>query len=87
MNGGQASRLSAMIEKNSNTLPNKDCSKASGSQIAECADYNLVINKANASIKHCIHSSHHDANEKTKCISNVVATRDHDLEQVANGAK
>lgn len=87
MTGGHASHLTYMLEKDSHTMSHKDCTKAKGGQLKQCADYNLVVDKANAAIKHCIHTSHHNSAQKTKCISNVVEERDKDLDAIANAKK
>jgi len=76
------------IEKDANTMSHKDCSAIKGAKgVKFCADYNLAVDKANSAIKHCIHSSHHDNAEKTRCISAVVEQRDTDLEAVASAEK
>ena len=57
MSGGHATNLTHMLVKDSHTMSHKDCSKAKDGQAKQCADFNLVVDKANAAIKHCIHTS------------------------------
>lgn len=78
------------LTKDAHEMQHKDCGSVKNPKAAKfCADYNLTVDKTNAAIKHCVHSSHHDAAKKTACINQVVAERDSDLKdlEAAEGAK
>jgi len=45
------------------TMTIKSCDALSGDKKNDCDDNNLIVEKANAAIKHCVHSTHHDKAE------------------------
>ena len=68
----------------SHTMETKDCGGLKDARsIKYCADWNLVVDKANAAIRHCLHSHHHNSEQTTHCIEDVIARRDLDLSVVS----
>ena len=67
------------------TMTLKKCDGLKDAAKATCTDENLIIEKSNAAIKHCVHSSHHDKTETLKCIHNAVDARNADMKDKEEG--
>ncbi len=67
------------------TMTPKKCDGLKDAAKSACTDENLIIEKSNAAIKHCVHSTHHDKSETLKCIHTAVDTRNTDTKDKESG--
>ena len=71
-----AVELRSMMGKSSNKM---SCHGLKDFELAHCKDYNLLIDKSEAALKHCIMSKHHNHEHKLDCVDHVVEERDNDI--------
>jgi len=71
-----AVELRNMLGKSSSKM---HCHGLKEFELAHCQDYNLLIEKSEAALKHCIMSKHHSHEKKLDCVDRVVEERDNDL--------